>query len=556
VLSLVLGVLLLAPTDRPFAEERVLLDRRLETLRRILPDGPVAAVDTAHVRDLAGEAGLGRVEIQAQAPEESGTRGILACELTALGGYEEIDRFFGKVALSHRLVDVESLSLTTNPERVIRLTATLRFPFWPTAAPLPSPPEMSGPRPRGVPRPTLDAYRRDQARALAKSQAIASWRRARRNPRLFLSELAAVVRDRPVVLAYASLDETFTVRGLATGEGTVQKLESRFERGFFRISEFLVAKQGACHRFEVHGKSPVAGPDAELPLPLEDPFVQDDAPCRVDRDPPRRMVVKGRTPSARNPGNGPLSLRLRGLDLADVFQALSLVSGTGFVVDADVVGRMDLDVTRQTLQETLELIRDEAKVHIGESGRVRRVSRSPPSPREPAPGGGETVSFALKRADVRELLAVMTDIDPSVAALGPPGFLGRLSIWVSGVPLLDLRAEVLTAVGLVERIEDERRVLDRATGAGETPVPVASRAREPRLSLRPEELAVLEFELSGVASDGGRWVAFAYSPTGQLHAYRAGDALADALVRSVQSTDVLLETSEGPLRVALPPPTE
>jgi hypothetical protein len=157
---------------------------------------------------------------------------------------------------------------------------------------------------------------------------------------------------------------------------------------------------------------------------------------------------------------------------------------------------------------------------------------------------------------VRELLAVMTDIDPSVAALGPPGFLGRLSIWVSGVPLLDLRAEVLTAVGLVERIEDERRVLDRATGAGETPVPVASRAREPRLSLRPEELAVLEFELSGVASDGGRWVAFAYSPTGQLHAYRAGDALADALVRSVQSTDVLLETSEGPLRVALPPPTE
>ena len=166
------------------------------------------------------------------------------------------------------------------------------------------------------------------------------------------------------------------------------------------------------------------------------------------------------------------------------------------------------------------------------------------------------MSFALKRADVRELLAVMTDIDPGLAALGPPGFLGRLSVWASGVPLLDLRAEVLAATGLVERVEEERRVLDRATGTGQAPVPVAGRAREPRLTLRPDELAVLEFELSGVASDGGGWLAFAYSPTGQLHAYRPGDALADAIVRSIQSTDVVLETSEGPLRIALPVPRD
>jgi len=556
VLSFLVAVLLVAPADRPFAEERILLDRRLETLRRILPDGPLASADTAHVRDLAASAQLGRVEIEARAPEQSRSRGVVAYDLTALGGFEEIERFFGKVALSHRLIDVESLSLTTNPERMIQLAATLRFSFWPTAAPLPPPPEMSGGRPKGVSRPVLDAYRRDQARALAKSAAIASWRRARRNPRLFLSEITAVVRDRPVVLAYASLDDTFTVRGLATGEGTIQKLESRFEHGFFRVSEFLVAKQGACHRFEVHGTSPVAGPDAELPVPLEDPFVQDDTPCRVDRDPPGRIVVKGRTPSEKNPGNGPLTLRLRGLDFADVFQALSLVSGTGFMVDANVTGHVDLDVTRQTLEEVLELIRDEAKVQIGESGRVRRVSRGHSPPRAASPSGGEPVSFVLKRADVRELLAVMTDIDPTVAALGPPGFLGRLSVWASGVPLLELRAEVLAATGLVERIEEERRVLDRATGAGETPVPVAGRAREPRLTLRPDELAVLEFELSGVASDGGGWLAFAYSPTGQLHAYRTGDALADAIVRSVQSTDVVLETSEGPLRIALSPPND
>jgi hypothetical protein len=554
VLSLLVALLIAPPAQRPFAEERLLLDRRLETLRRILPDGPVAAADTAHIRDLAATSQLGGVEIEARPPEERGGRGVITYDVEALGGFEEIDRFFSGLALSHRLVDVAGLTLTTNPEHVIRLTATLRFPFWPTAAPLPSPPEKGGGVLRGVPRPTLDAYRRDQARALAKSDAIASWRRARRNPRLFLSELAAVVRERPVVLAFASLEEgTFTTRGLAIGEGTIRGLERRFERGFFRVSEFLVAKQGACHRFEAHGTSPVAGPDAELPVPLEDPFLQDDSPCRVDRDPPRRIVVKGRTPTAKNPGDGPLTLRLRGLDFADVFHALSLISGTGFVVDADVVGRVDLDVTRQTLEEILGLIRDEAKIQIASSGRLRRVSRTAEAVASTTSGGGEPVSFALKRTDVRELLAVMTDIDPTLAVLGPPGFLGRLSVWANHVPLLEVRGEVLTAAGLVERLEGERRVLGRATGAGEVPAPVAGRGRKPRLTLGSNELAVLEFELAGVASDGSTWVAFAYSPTGQLHSYRAGDPLSDAIVRSIQSTDVLLETSEGPLPVALPP---
>jgi hypothetical protein len=241
------------------------------------------------------------------------------------------------------------------------------------------------------------------------------------------------------------------------------------------------------------------------------------------------------------------------VDFADVFQALSLVSGTGFVVDSDVTGRVGVDATRMTLDETLALLRRKARVAIEDSGRVRRVSRVGPGPRTHEPAGGDSVSFSLKRADVRELLAVMTDIDPGLATLGPPGFLGRLSVWASGVPLLDLRAVVLDAVGLVEHIEEDRRVLERVTGSGQPPVPVAGSATERRLRLRPEDIAVLEFEVAGVASNGAGWLAFAYSPTGQLHAYRPGDRLFDAIVRSIESTDVVLETSEGPLRLALPP---
>jgi hypothetical protein len=553
MLPVLFAALLAVPPARPFAEERLLLDRRLETLRRILPDGPTASADVLVVRDLAETARLARVEIQPRPPVESGARGEVVLDLTALGGYEAVDRFFQRLAVSHRLADVESLTLTATSENVIQLAAVVRFPYWPVRAPLPSPPESPRGRPAGVPRPTLDAFLRDQALAFAKSDAIAARRRARRSPRLFLSELAAVVRDRPVVLGYASLSEEFTLRGLAVGEGPVRAFESRLERGFLRVAEFLMAKQGACHRFEARGKSPVAGPDAELPVPMEDPFEQDATPCRVDRDTARTIVVKGRAPTAKDPGRGPLTLRLRDVDFADVFQALAALGAGGFVVHESVAGRVSLEVTRATLDETLAAIRKASGVEITAAGPVWVVSNTRIAPRKDAPSGGPPAGFALKRVEVRDLLAGMADVDASLATLGPPGFLGRVSVWTKDAPLVAVRSAVLDTVGLTERTEEDRRVVERRGGGGEAPVPVARAGPEPRLSLRREELTVLEFQLAGVASAGESFVAFAHAPTGQLYAYRPGDRLADGIVRAIETTDVLLETEEGPLRLPLPP---
>jgi len=550
--ALLLGLLAAAPAARPFADERVLLDRRLETLRRILPDGPTAAADVLVVRDVAEAAHLARVEVQPRAPFESGTRGEQALELSALGDYKQVDRFYQRLALSHRLVDVESMTLTATGEDLIQLSTIVRFPFWPLRAPLPPPPEARGGRPTGIPKPTLDAYLRDQSLAYAKSDAIAAWRRARRNPRLFLSELSAVVRDRPVVVGYASLGEDFSIRGLALGEGPVRAFESRLERGFLRVSEFLMAKQGACHRFEARGKSPVAGPDAELPVPVEDPFEQDPQPCRVDRDASRALVVKGRTPTVKDPGHGPLTLRLRDVDFADVFQVLATLGVGGFVVDGDVTARVSVEITRATLDETLAALRKASGVEIGATGWVRRVGAARPAAARPVEGG-PPASFALKRAEVRDVLAAMAEVDPALAALGPPGFLGKVSVWTKDAPLQAVRGAVLDSAGLSEKIEEDRRVLRSRTGTLDAPVPVARADDEPKLALRREELSVLEFQLAGVAASGEAFVAFAYSPTGQLYAYRPGDRLADGQIRTVDSTDVLIETDEGPLRIPLPP---
>jgi hypothetical protein len=557
---LALATLLVAVADRPFADERLLLDRRLATLRRILPDAPNPMASAALVKDLAQDAKLAAVEALARPPvqaSETAARGDDVVDLTAAGRFADVERLFRQVALSHRLIDVESLTLAASPDDSVKLAAVLRVPYRPAKAPLPSPPDGTRARISGVPKPQAEAYLRDAALAVAKTDAIAALRRSRRNPRLFLCELAAVVRDRPAILLHASLADDFVVRGLTVGEGPVRSLQSRFERGFFRVSEFLMRRSGACLQFEVRGQSPVAGAEAELPIPAEDPFDQDDTACRVDRDSGKLGAVKG--PNPKTLGKGPLTLRLRDMDTADLFLALHRLTAQGFVVDGDVAGRVSVDLAGVSLDETLSALQKTLGLRVSEAGPVRRVSvaRGPapklaPAPL-PTPGGPPTASFLLKRAELREVLAVMTDLDPTLAALGPPGTLGRASLWASDASLSGLRDAILGVAGLAERFEEDRRLLEHKPSGEETLVPVAGEAPERRIVLRPIDLTVAEFELAGVASSGDAWTAFAYAPTGRLNVYKVGDRLADGSISAINSTDVVLETDDGPLRVLLPP---
>jgi hypothetical protein len=555
-MTLVLAALLLAAqATRPFEEERALLDRRLEALRRILPDGPQAAQDAALARELAEGARLSSVEVAARPPLESGGVGHSCLELSALGRYSDVDRLFRQVALSPRLVDVESLSLAASPGDVVKLTTLLRFPYRPPRAPLPPPPQDV--RAPAIARPQAEAFLRDQSLALAKSETIAGLRRTRRNPRLFLAELAAVTRERPVTVTLATLGDEFLVRGLVLGEGPARELQSRFESGFFRVSDFLMVRQGACRRYEAHGKSPVAGPDAELPLPIEDPFDPDDQACRPDRDTGSGPVL--RNDASRKGAQGPLTLRLRDVDLADVFHALHLLTGQGFLVDGAVSGRASLDLSRVTLDEVLAALR-RSGLRIAESGALRRVSPVSwkPVPETAGPPADSDlpvrrVSFALKRAELRDVLAVITDVEPAYAALGPRGPFARASLFARDAPLHELRAALLASSGLREHSEEGRRVLYRPAQPEEPAVPVSRSGEEPRLALAAADLVSSELELAGVGSSGGAWLALAYSPTGRLHAFRAGDRLADAVVKAVESTDATLETDDGPLRLYLAP---
>jgi type IV pilus assembly PilO-like protein len=551
MLGALASLLLLAAAERPFAEERELLDRRLETLRRILPDGPNPGSDVAVVTELARGARLMGLEVLPRAPVENGAKGDVPIEVSAFGSYAEVDRFFRLAALSPRLVDVEILTLAAVPDGPVKVTALLRIPFRPLKAPLPVPPEGFRPRDPTVPRPQAEAYARDQMLAVVKSETIAALRRARRNPRLFLSEMAATARDRPVILTNASLGEEFSIRGLVLGEAPLKALETRFERGFFRILDFLITKRGACYRFEARGRSPVVGLDAEIPLPAQDPFLPEDAQCHADRDNGPAVLVRG--PAGKIPGKGPLTLRLREVDLADVFAVLHDLTGEPFLVDEDVTGRINMDLVRVSRDEVLAALQ-KTGLRIAEGAGLLRVSRSgaAASPRPPL-SVEATAPFrlAVKRAEVRDVLAAMAETDPGVASEAPAGSFGRLSVWARDVNLAALRAAVLEAAGLAERVEEGRRILARGQGSGEPTAPITSPPRR-RLLVGPSDVGVGEFALAGLASVRDEWVAFAYSPLGALQEYRAGARLADGVVRAVQSTDVLLGTDEGELRVFLP----
>ena len=74
MLCALLVVLAVGSPPRPFPEERELLDRRLETLRRILPDGPSPTADTNLARDMANSAHLTGVDALARPPAGSGKR--------------------------------------------------------------------------------------------------------------------------------------------------------------------------------------------------------------------------------------------------------------------------------------------------------------------------------------------------------------------------------------------------------------------------------------------------------------------------------------------------
>lgn len=541
-----------AQPSRPFGEERQLLDRHLAQLAEALPDSPSSDRDAALMRELAAQAGFRNVEVSAPIVTERDTVGKVQLKLRAETVFHDVDRFVRLVGTSARLIDTEKLVLTASLP-VLRVefdVATFYYvaPRQETQKPV----LRSKDRGRATSADETARFARDSDRAAQKSVALDQLRRAVHSARLFVSELSAISRDRPIALTYASYagaGDAFLIRGLVIGVGGSLALERRIEQGFFRVKEHLVVRESSCFRFETTGTSAHAGVLADLPQPVDDPFADGPRICESDRDP-----VGTPSPIIRKNGAAGITLRATDVDVSDVFAALELLSRERFVVEGAMRGRVSVDWLNVPIDEAIASLGVKSE-RVGSLRLVRSAlgaGVAVPSiegPAEDATDGSHRASSLGKRLRASAVFADIAQAQPGLAAFGPRE-LPPVSVFARDAPALDLYRALLAALGLEERREDTRRILTLPGSNGGSTEPIVDIGDEPpRQTSR--DLAVEELLLAGIGRSGETMMAFVYSPLGRLVGLRLNDELADGRVVVIDSSSIVVDSSEGPIRITL-----
>ena len=549
--AFILAAALQAASGRPYNEERQLLDRHLAQLARALPNAPTPDDDLALLKLLAGDAGLREVEVSPPTTTETGSLGQSRRVLSASATYPDTDRFFRALQGSPRLADVENLILRS-ADFGVRFEARIRFYHraGTAIATATLDPSRLRDRTRGATREEAARFLKDEQLVLEKSIALEDLRRRQTSPRMFLAETGAAFRDAAAALTFGSLDGDtgrFTLRGAVAGMGVADALERRLEGGFFRLREFSRAPKDGCYQFEVIGESFRAGPEAALPLPVDEPFRATESLCQRDRDPFLAGALGALVRSTGSAKNG-LSLKTVDADLADLAGMLEALSRESFVVAEDVRGRINIDFTDVSIEDALKALPLRAN-RVGDVWLWRSAAKSSfavtPS-EESAPAG--RLTFRSKRGRAEDILAAIAEVEPAYAALGPAG-LQRVSIFARDAPLGDIRRAVLTTLQLDETREENARVLkfhDHPTEVG----PIAAGAGG-HVVFRARDLAVDELILAGLGRSGDEFVAFVYSPLGDIVSLKPGDTLADGVVGTIDQNGILVDTSEGPVRISL-----
>jgi hypothetical protein len=270
-----------------------------------------------------------------------------------------------------------------------------------------------------------------------------------------------------------------------------------------------------------------------------------------------------------------ISLRAVDTDLADLAAMLEALTRTPFVVAGDVVGRVSADFRGVSIAEVVQTLPVLGE-KVGEVWLLRAPGAPPlpvpelavpeadeasdpelqpepepepePEPQpEPEPESGR-FSFRDKRAHGEDVLVAMAEAAPAYVALGPPG-LPRISVFARDAAASEVRRALLAALDLEESREEDARVL-RYRGRPSEIGPIAA-GPGGAIVFRASDLTVDELVLAGIGRGTEGLLAFAYSPLGDLVTLRSGDTLADGVLSSLDSNGLLVDTSEGPVRISI-----
>jgi tetratricopeptide (TPR) repeat protein len=252
-----------------------------------------------------------------------------------------------------------------------------------------------------------------------------------------------------------------------------------------------------------------------------------------------------------------VTLRLRDAPLVDVLYSLFELTGQGYVVDADVVSRADVELTLVTPAEVGRAL-EQLGLSMSGEGRLRRVTAGTEPPALRLSGVGPPVSLTIRHAvEVREFLVLMTDVtgDEIVAPRGP---LGRVLLFCTEVPTEDILSAALVSARLEFRREGNRILVWRRSEPDARLFAVSLSERHyghvpyregETVAARPagtQGMRAQELKLTGLIGRGPTWRAIV-SHGGQRSGYflQPGTRLYDGNVESVGSDGVVVLLDGG-----------
>jgi len=522
MLALVVGPVRagVAPGEGSAAEATLKTQAKLEVLKRLLPDQAETASGLESLERLFARAGMAaglRMSAWSAHPDPAQDLGGQAfVPLTFEGTFEppagfrppdeESAGFLVRTVVDalgrgSRVVLFDRVELAATPEGALRVSGSARLHYTPSSA-------AQGPEERLQAKVLLiESLRARSAWPLARLAALAE-----------TGKLAVFTRARlePARIAVQGLSPwPYTAPG-----SYLRALEP---------SRFDWVRRGSCQEFDWEGAvKGEDGPPAEQP-PREDGRLRFGRPgegyCWRAPEPTRRLA------RVELAGKGPLSLKARDLDLAQVAWLLHKEAGEAVIVDGSVQGAVDVDFSNVTLEEAMTALRGYGAL-VTRAGRVRVVSAMALGELPQRAGTEFPVSFSLTAAPFSWMLHLLQDVSGDkvlLAAPDPPA----VAVYAPELPFDELYGVLFAVTGLVERREGGLR-------SGEAVPPAALRDRALWPPGRKEDVPADEFDLVAVSTSKGTRTAWIRTPRGGLLDYRAADRCWDGVVKSVDAEQVTI----------------
>ena len=484
--ALFLALAPVSPADER-AELRA-LEMKIEIVRRLFPLEFDAEEEKRYIRGTAEAAGL-VVDVKAD-PKSEPVRHedgfpspitIHRVDVSGRAALQDISlfiEFLGK--RDWRAGDLESLQLKRDGD-AYRFRARLALPTFDPVDPLPG----------------LARQRTNLALAVARAK-----------PQRLIAAVQALAQipdDEGVYVANAEITDRLSMEGVVLGARARAGLAESFE------GIAIAAGEGPCR--------PFTWPSKELKPGL----------AALCESPPRKHLG-----NVAVRGTGPLTIRLRDVDVGGAFYVLHDLTGENFVVDTDVKGRLNVDVENATLEETLRAVRS-AGLAVGE-GPLRRVSLID-GKRGPAPADdytGEPLSFQFQDASVRDVLCVFSHIS-GLEIVAPSGLRDRTTLYAADLPWDRVLTQLVYSAGLRYSIEGTRINIGEERPGLNVCTEVAQKRDGPFTSVRMmlERSSASDLKLAGVGKAADTWKAYVFVPWRWLAAVAPGQELFDARVRSV-----------------------